>query len=402
MYGFEGIHASQPYGYSNLTYTVPTPTERLGNFADLLAYGSSYQIYDPATTKPSTTSGRYTRSTFPGNVIPQARLSQTALNIIGAYYPLPNLPGAKPTGVNYTMPSIQANDFDNHAFRLDHAIGQKHRLFVRATVNQRAQAQQLRFAGGAGYNGERDNQGIGIDDAYIMGRSLIVDVRYNYTRYVDNYQPPTAGLDLTTLGFSQTYVDQIRSIDPRNLMLPDITPTGYPELNAQARRASPATYTPGEWISLTPPVPHHALRLRVPHLSRFQRQHRPFRRQIEFQHHLDAGPARTTPRPRPSAMAGRFLLGLPTDGSFDMNPSLAQQYQVSGSYVQDTWKVGPRVTVSAGVRWEYEIPLTERYNRSVRDFDPAPGCPLRRPLRRLTPRPPSRKFPRPSSRWPAA
>jgi len=132
--------------------------DRVANFADLLAYGSSYQIYDPATTKPSTTAGRYTRSTFPGNVVPQSRLSQTALNIIAAYYPLPNLPGAKPTGVNYTMPSIQANDFDNHAFRLDHAIGQKHRLFVRATVNQRAQAQQLRFAGGAGYNGERDNQ----------------------------------------------------------------------------------------------------------------------------------------------------------------------------------------------------------------------------------------------------
>jgi hypothetical protein len=371
MYGFEGIHASQPYGYSNLTYTVPTATERLGNFADLLAYGSSYQIYDPATTKPSTTAGRYTRSTFPGNVIPQSRLSQTALNIIAAYYPLPNLPGAKPTGVNYTMPSIQANDFDNHAFRLDHAIGQKHRLFVRATVNQRAQAQQLRFAGGAGYNGERDNQGIGIDDAYIMGRSLIVDVRYNYTRYVDNYQPPTAGLDLTTLGFSQTYVDQIRSIDPRNLMLPDITPTGYPELNAQAM-ARLASDIHAWGVDFTHTARDHTLR--------FGGEYRIYRDssantgrsagKLNFNTTWTLGPLdNSAAAPIGQGMAS-FLLGLPTDGSFDINPSLAQQYQISGWYVQDTWKVKPRLTVSAGVRWEYEIPLTERYNRSVRDFDP--------------------------------
>ena len=293
------------------------------------------------------------------------------MNIIDAYYPLPNLPGAKPTGVNYTMPSVQANDFDNHSFRLDHSIGQKHRLFVRATVNQRAQAQQLRFAGGAGYNGERDNQGIGIDDAYIMGRSLIVDVRYNYTRYVDNYQPPTAGLDLTSLGFSQTYVDQIRAIDPRNLMLPDITPTGYPELNAQAM-ARLASDIHAWGVDFT-----HTAR---DHTVRFGGEYRIYRDssantgrsagKLNFNTTWTLGPLdNSAAAPMGQGMAS-FLLGLPTDGSFDINPSLAQQYQVSGWYVQDTWKVKPRLTVSAGVRWEYEIPLTERYNRSVREFDP--------------------------------
>jgi hypothetical protein len=377
MYGFEGIRAAQPYGYTNLSYTVPTPAERLGNFADLLAYGSSYQIYDPATTKPSTTAGRYTRSTFPGNVIPASRLSQTALNIIEAYYPLPNLPGAKPTGVNYAMPSIQANDFDNHAFRLDHAIGQKHRLFLRATVNQRAQAQQLRFGGGAGSDGERDNLGLGIDDAYTIGTNFLADVRYNYTRYVDNYQPPSAGLNLTTLGFSQTYVNEIRAIDPRNLMLPDILPTGYPELNgmAMSRLASDIHAWAADFT-----------RTALNHTVRFGSEYRIYRDssgntgyssgKLDFNTTWTLGPLDNSAASPMGQGLASFLLGLPTDGSFNVNPSLAQQYEISGWYAQDTWKVKPRLTVSAGVRWEYEIPLTERYNRSVRGFDPDAVLPI--------------------------
>jgi hypothetical protein len=51
VYGYEGIHATQPYRASNLTYTVPTAAERQGNLSDLLAFGASYQIYDPKTTR---------------------------------------------------------------------------------------------------------------------------------------------------------------------------------------------------------------------------------------------------------------------------------------------------------------------------------------------------------------
>jgi hypothetical protein len=38
--------------------------------------------------------------------------------------------------------------------------------------------------------------------------------------------------------------------------------------------------------------------------------------------------------------------------------------------VQDDWKVAPRLTVNLGLRYEFEQPLHERYNRSVLGFDP--------------------------------
>jgi hypothetical protein len=172
-------------------------------------------------------------------------------------------------------------------------------------------------------------------------------------------------------------VDQIRAIDPRNIMLPDIAPTGYPELNGQAqtRLASDIHAWGLDFI-----------RTARNHTVRFGFEYRVYRDasdntgrsagKLDFNTTWTLGPLSTSAASPMGEGLASFLLGLPTDGSFDVNPSLAQQYQVSGSYVQDTWKVGPHVMVNVGVRWEYEIPLTERYNRSVRDFDPNASLPI--------------------------
>jgi hypothetical protein len=371
MYGYDGIRDSQPYGSSNLAYTVPTASERIGDLGDLLAYGASYQIYDPATTRPATTTGRYTRDPFPNNLIPQTRLSKTAQNLVARYYPIPNLPGAKPAGVNYNVPSVQRNDFGSHLLRLDHAA-KKNRLSLRANLNDRNQSLQRRFNDGAGTVGERDNLGFGADDSYSFRPTLLLNLRYNYTRYVDNWGPPSVGLDLTALGFSSTYVNQIVGVDPRNLMLPDITPTGYPELNGQSA------------IRLASDI--HAFAADVTrvlrgHTFHIGGEHRIYRDatgntgrssgKLNFNTNWTRGPLDNAASSPIGQGLASFLLGLPTDGQMEVNPSLAQQYQVSGWYAQDNWKVSSRLSVTLGLRWEYEIPLTERYDRSVRAFDPS-------------------------------
>jgi hypothetical protein len=38
-------------------------------------------------------------------------------------------------------------------------------------------------------------------------------------------------------------------------------------------------------------------------------------------------------------------------------------------YIQDNWRLRRNLTLTAGVRYELEGPLTERYSRSIRDFD---------------------------------
>ncbi|MGH8248161.1 MAG: carboxypeptidase-like regulatory domain-containing protein, partial [Gammaproteobacteria bacterium] len=55
------------------TSTVPTVAQRSGDFSELLRVSSQYQIYDPATIAPAP-GGRFSRQTFPNNIIPQSRL----------------------------------------------------------------------------------------------------------------------------------------------------------------------------------------------------------------------------------------------------------------------------------------------------------------------------------------
>jgi outer membrane receptor protein involved in Fe transport len=55
-----------------------------------------------------------------------------------------------------------------------------------------------------------------------------------------------------------------------------------------------------------------------------------------------------------------FLLGRPS--SFAQgNPRATYQFQnVFGAYVQDTWKLNPRLTVNAGLRWDPFIPIKDK------------------------------------------
>ncbi|MGZ7142613.1 outer membrane beta-barrel protein, partial [Streptococcus pyogenes] len=64
-----------------------------------------------------------------------------------------------------------------------------------------------------------------------------------------------------------------------------------------------------------------------------------------------------------------FLYGIPTGGGIDLNDSRAESSRFISLFAQDDWRIARRLTLNLGLRWEFESPLTERYNRSSRDFD---------------------------------
>ncbi len=64
-----------------------------------------------------------------------------------------------------------------------------------------------------------------------------------------------------------------------------------------------------------------------------------------------------------------LLLGLPDSGSITRQSDYIEQSGSWGMFVQDDWKVSPKLTVNLGLRYEFETPLHERYNRSTLGFD---------------------------------
>ena len=99
------------------TDTVPTAAQLQGDFSQLLALGSQYQIYDPFSATPAP-NGRLERQPFPGNIVPQS-LFDPAGQSIANLYPQPNQPGSKDGEDNYFTPSVAGEDYFVHMFRVD-------------------------------------------------------------------------------------------------------------------------------------------------------------------------------------------------------------------------------------------------------------------------------------------
>ena len=116
--------------------TVPTVAERAGDFSDQLINGATGQInpcdgtpilngqiFDPATTR--TVGTIRCRTAFPGNRIPTARLSPTALKIL-AFYPQPTNNAL--TG-NYSLASSSPLTNTTYTIRVDQTLSAKDKLY---------------------------------------------------------------------------------------------------------------------------------------------------------------------------------------------------------------------------------------------------------------------------------
>lgn len=372
MYGYEGIHSSDPRG--SLTQAVPTETQKNGDFSGLLALGSRYQIYDPATTTPAG-NGRFSRLPLAGNVIPANRLNATARKIAG-YWDPPNQTGTADGTGNWGTVGPEWDRYFNHIFRVDHNFSQKHRVFWRGNGSKRKQQHDARFNEGCGTYLLLYTRGLAFDDVYIFNPQFLVNTRYSYTRYSANQLPLQIGTDLLGVGFSKTFVDQIRPFGPLAVRLPRITVSGYGSLGVGPSN-NDVTYFNEH--NDTHDFAVNFTRVLHAHTIRFGTAYRVLRENMynlgqssgsfTFSTNWTRGPFHNSvAAPMGQSMAS-FLLGLPTAGIFPINDSYAEQSSATGLYVQDDWKISSRLTLSFGLRYELEQPITERYNRSTRGFD---------------------------------
>ncbi|MCI0387879.1 MAG: carboxypeptidase-like regulatory domain-containing protein [Acidobacteria bacterium] len=129
-----GVKVDITSAATNVTSTVTTNDEGRFSapflFSDLLKINSTYQLYNPFTTRPATTAGRFQRDPFPNNVIPTNLLNPVALNLL-KFYPLPNQTGTADGRNNFFQAYKILESYDVYMARMDHAFSEKHRMFAR-------------------------------------------------------------------------------------------------------------------------------------------------------------------------------------------------------------------------------------------------------------------------------
>jgi hypothetical protein len=370
MYGFEGIHEARPR--NNGTPTVPSEKMRNGDFSELLALGSQYQIYNPFTRRAAP-NGRFTQDPFPGNIIPQQLINpvaRAALEYIGKPRTAGNTDGTN----NFQNPSLPEEiKYANNTIRVDHNITNKQRMYGRVSWYDR----------NSNYNNYFNNLSTGewfkfvsrqvaVDHVYALTNSTVLNMRYGYNWFVrgTTSNPANHGFDLTSLGFPASYNSAIPD-DIRRFPRFDIT--GYQGTGIGGEERPNETHS--FIATLTRAAGAHSLRGGM-EFRQYRETNDFFANNQTGQFNFDStwtrGPLDNSPA-APGSLGqsfASFLLGLPSSGFVARVSGYDEKSQNWGFYVQDDWRVNGRLTLNLGLRYEYETPLSELENRSVRGFDP--------------------------------
>jgi hypothetical protein len=352
------------------TTAVPTPLQRDGDFSELLAQGSRFQIYDPFSARVLA-NGRLERDPLANNIVPQTMMDPVGRNMV-QLYPLPNQQGTATGLNNYHTPSVASEDYWTHLGRVDHAFTDNYRMFVRYHIAKWDEDQLRRLgtdnpASGV-ITGSRD-RGIALDNVYVLNATTVINLRYGLTYQERSDHRVSQGWDLAGMGFSSKLAGLI---DPARATIP------YTRLG-EYERISRFWEGDGANSGLTHSLVGNVNKVIGSHNLKFGASLRanrsfgdrsPFATSpyFRFTGNYVRGPLDNSPGSPHGQDLAQMFYGLPSEGSMEQAASFALNGPSLGLYVQDDYKLSPRLTVNLGLRWEHDFAVTERYNRLVEGF----------------------------------
>ncbi|MFN7920078.1 MAG: TonB-dependent receptor [Bryobacteraceae bacterium] len=355
---YEG--AREGNGQDN-TLTVPTAKMRNGDFSEV-----SQVLYDPFSVAP--VNGTPTRTPFAGNIIPQSAQDPVARKIM-SFWPQANRPGpaATPWVNDYGFSGKWPRNYDMFVTKIDHRFSAAWSTFFRLNKGKGLLIFPNDFDGIAtqGRNiVNRPNFGISWGNTVLLNSRTTLDIRLGYARGKEDNAPWSGGFDLSSLGFSPQFINLVQA-----KAFPTIGITGFTGL-----ANSPLIGDVGHTYFVQSNVAHqkgkHVLKTGADVrmlLGNFFRNTNPSG-SFSYSNAWTNGPSALTPAGNTGFPMASFLTGL-GGGSLANNTGVSIINKYYGFFIQDDYRVTQKLTLNLGLRYEYETPRTERYNRATRGFE---------------------------------
>ena len=332
------------------TANHPTAAFRRGDFSSLLNLVNAQGQPAPIIVRDPITG-----TEFPGNIIPDNRISPVAKALMN-FWPLPQLNNANPlVGINYTGFENRSTDDDQLFARVDHNFSEKDKIFGRYAWNDITYNVVPGDNPNFTYFVAGRNQNVGSGWIHIFNQSFINEFRYGYNRSVDNTLNPRANtnFDVETLGLTGFRVinDGNRKFTSRETGLPTIMVNG---LYTLAEQDGGNGYDFNQLHQISDNITWS----RGSHNMKFG---------VDYRRVLLFRGAANTPRGVlnfDGNLAGTgfaaFLLGYPTSVSSPEGlPITDVRQNRTAVYGLTDWKATRKLTLNLGLRWEYNSPAID-------------------------------------------
>jgi hypothetical protein len=369
-------------GQANVgTFTAPTQAWRNGDFRGLKnTSGADIIIYDPLTTKADGTRDQISCNGVL-NVICPERQSVIARNLL-KFWPMPNTPSTNQFTAQNNFVASGTNINNNHRIdsRVDHNFSQNIRSFVRFSRLFQAVSRPFNHFGNLATPnnaGPVDDTATSVsaDTLYTVNPTLFLNVRYGLSRRTAKRTPFSSGFDFTQLGFPSALKSVADALEFPRFDINGVSSLGQETFNDLI--IAPTTHSLN--VNATKTLTRHTFKFGMDYrklMLNFLQLSQPAGQytfnQSWTQRVFNQG----------SATAGfgfaTFLLGIPGNsnstsaggGTLSHDPTPASSSPYWAWYFEDTWKYSPKLTLTLGLRYDLDIPRTERFDRyGVFDFD---------------------------------
>lgn len=360
FYGhYEGLR--QVDGFSSSGYT-PTSTMFGGDFSAL-----SKTIFDPLTQSQAGT-----RTPFPNNVVPQARINSVAQKLLNYYLPGTNLKSSQNLFVN----PRNTLDEDQYGVRIDTMLTQNQNLFGDLLVFRSDLVNKGLFPDSGAFYPERTQIGM-MQHTWTMRPTMVATARIGFSRssVLSANEGSQLGAVLPGLGIENT-------LDPRGIT--GINFSGF--YSAFGKAAGDLGNIDNNYQA-----DYGINYIRGSHNLQFGANlvyHRTWQQNanasalgaLTFASTFTAqlvpnaagqlGPETNTGDP-----FADFLLGIPTTGLLNGLPRIPFRYTEFTPYIQDTWKLARGLTLNFGISWYKEtVPNPQgKYHEWPHSFDYSTG-----------------------------
>lgn len=377
FFSYEGWREDVP---NSVTTTTVTPDMLPGsngsvNLSDYLAGIGRQAIYDPLTTTCAVPGQNpceaYTRTAFPGNVIPANRISSIGVNLLKL------LPLANQTGYtnNYVASVPGKNQYNQPIARIDHNFGPNTRVYgMFAWWSGTQYNNSSGFPGAAAYNSNGiDNYQSTLtqvlDATHTFRPNLFADFRASYNRAY-NMSPDGAESAGITNVTAQSIGLTMPALPTTNKnYLPEISVSDGALPNFVGNIVNPSIF---ETYDFAPSVTHVVGRNNLHYGGEVSWYHDVANGVRNANGSFSFGSGLTQQNPKVSdndgsSIAG-FLLGYPMSGGVEYNDPTYESYKSYAAFIQDDWKVNHRLSLNLGLRFENELSPTDRNGRLQAGF----------------------------------